>query len=270
MRFLIGVMGLQGEMVSDLHKRRLLILVALVVCVSVFGPIIFGDARTVEGEGGGDSWRNFIYDFQTLLTGILAVGAAWWNVSVMKSVDRETDRRHKETLENALTERARMVAKERAQEASLVEKAINPQYAQIENSKDFLARQREDILQAGRLPAQADRLKDSVEVMVPFMIKLHEALARRQIEDATRFLDGELTYRIDHLRKEVADALRAMEFVRRDNDRWVDTHQVEAKLTKQALLGFVYRADADIDLVLEGMRELASRYGVAVKKLAHI
>ncbi len=61
---------------KNTNKRRLYWLGAIVVCVAIAPPVIFGTAPEKSDRRGGDPWRNTIEDFQTLITGFFAVGAA--------------------------------------------------------------------------------------------------------------------------------------------------------------------------------------------------
>lgn len=53
--------------------------------------------------------RNFLYDYQTLLTGVLAVGAAATTVGVMVATEKAAQRRHNEIREEANAERHRLL-----------------------------------------------------------------------------------------------------------------------------------------------------------------
>lgn len=245
-------------MVSDLHKKRLLILFAFVVCVSILAPLVFGDARVVEGEAGGDSWRNFIYDFQTLLTGVLAIAAAWWNVTAMKASDSKNDRRHKEVLERS-----------RGEQARIVERAVNPQAAQLRGCLDFFKRQKSDILQINTFAGQIDRLDIMVPVMEYCIGRLDDALARRQFEEGMRLFDGELTYQIDLLRKNVAGATQAAKIAMQDRYKRAASPTSQAYFAKSDLYRFMVRAEGDIASVLDGLKKIAAKYEVDVLGLDH-
>lgn len=79
-------------------SSRIKWLILVVAAAAVLPPAMFGTPRIIEGEAGGDPWRNFILDFQTLIGGLFAVFAAWWTVSVMQSTDNSAERRHQEQL----------------------------------------------------------------------------------------------------------------------------------------------------------------------------
>ncbi len=52
----------------------------------------------VDGQHGGDSWRNILYDFQTLFTGILALGAAALTIVQSRLIDERQQNRHNDLL----------------------------------------------------------------------------------------------------------------------------------------------------------------------------
>jgi hypothetical protein len=87
----------EGPVAKD-DKRWVWWLLTVVVTAAVFPPVIFGHAPGKPDRVGGDDWRNVIEDFQTLITGIFAVGAAYLTVRQMQASDRKSDRRHQELV----------------------------------------------------------------------------------------------------------------------------------------------------------------------------
>lgn len=77
---------------------RLITLAVVVGVTATFLPALFGDPPNADG-GGGDTWRRFIYDFQTLITGYAAIAAAFWTVAQMRTSDALQERRHQQLLE---------------------------------------------------------------------------------------------------------------------------------------------------------------------------
>ncbi|QHW25843.1 hypothetical protein GYN07_16505 [Rhizobium leguminosarum bv. viciae 248] len=72
-------------------------LVTMVV-VGLILPIIFGKPRDVAGTKPGDAWRDTIYDFQTLITGVFAVAAAFVTVRQMQATDASAQLRHDQLM----------------------------------------------------------------------------------------------------------------------------------------------------------------------------
>ncbi len=94
------LLGYKGTMMSI----RKAILGALVVALlaAVVPPILFGDAPQFDDRKGGDTWRNTIYDFQTLFTGLAAVAAAAMTILVMERTDARQEARHRELVRLSL------------------------------------------------------------------------------------------------------------------------------------------------------------------------
>lgn len=81
------------------HKAKIWVMLGLILLVVFFLPIFFGQERVVEGQHGGDSWRNIIYDFQTLFTGVLAVGAAAFTIIQSRAIDARQQQRHEQLFD---------------------------------------------------------------------------------------------------------------------------------------------------------------------------
>ncbi len=92
---------------SEEQKKRLFSLALIVLGFAMLPPLLFGEARTVKDQFGGDSWRNFIFDFQTLITGIAAVSAAFITVRQMRTSEMESQKRHREILGFAIRNEVR-------------------------------------------------------------------------------------------------------------------------------------------------------------------
>ncbi|NLS00204.1 hypothetical protein HGP17_25545 [Rhizobium sp. P38BS-XIX] len=102
---------------QNYHIRRLVWLVIIVTMVALLPPVIFGEPRKADGTGG-DPWRNTIYDFQTLITGLLAltgagatVFAALATIKQMRDDDHQQDLRHRRQM--YLDRRREMIAAKR-------------------------------------------------------------------------------------------------------------------------------------------------------------
>ncbi|THV15395.1 DUF1345 domain-containing protein [Rhizobium rhizophilum] len=83
-----------------MHRSNAVKILILIVLISaILLPAIFGEVRLVQGQSGGDPWRNFVLDFQTIIGGFLAVFAAWWTVSTMEKADQAAQTRHDQIIE---------------------------------------------------------------------------------------------------------------------------------------------------------------------------
>ncbi|MGM5088026.1 hypothetical protein ACD589_15180 [Rhizobium sp. 814_E9_N1_1] len=78
------------------NKMRVSGAAIVVVAAAIVVPVVFGAPAEFTDRHGGDAWRNLIYDFQTLITGVLAVVAALGTILQMRRSDALQDRRHRE------------------------------------------------------------------------------------------------------------------------------------------------------------------------------
>lgn len=72
-------------------EKHFLALAGIVAFTGFVVPTMFSDRKT-------DTWVTYIYDYQGLLTGILAVGAAYVTVRQMKETDELQEKRHGDML----------------------------------------------------------------------------------------------------------------------------------------------------------------------------
>lgn len=92
-------------------SRAFIAAIAIAFSVVITVAVLFGEAPTIAGREGGDPLRNLIYDFQTLITGVLALLAAGWTIAQMHAIDvrQAADQRR----QNYLSHRASIRAVER-------------------------------------------------------------------------------------------------------------------------------------------------------------
>ncbi|WP_311272359.1 MULTISPECIES: hypothetical protein [unclassified Rhizobium] len=84
---------------TKIHKKRVLTLLAIVLAAAALLPVLFGATPEISVRKGEDNWRNFVYDFQTLITGVLAIGAAFFTIRSGQEIDERQQIRHDQTLE---------------------------------------------------------------------------------------------------------------------------------------------------------------------------
>ncbi|CDN93450.1 hypothetical protein BN949_02604 [Agrobacterium tumefaciens] len=173
---------MKGEEVSEDHKERLVVLFLLVVCVTILPPLFFGEARSVKDQVGGDSWRNFIFDFQTLIGGGAAMIAAWYTVRQMRISDMKSYDRHRELVELQLRP-----------DTLRVERMLKPGLADLEACYEEIRGVRFNTL--------SKLLKDEPAVVAQVMEQLRlecaqavRIMKRPQFEAASDLFDGDLAY----------------------------------------------------------------------------
>lgn len=93
-----GTYVFESVRMSKRHQRWVIGLAGLAIFMALVVPAVFGTAPEVEGRVGGDPWRNWVAEFQTLITGVLAVSAAAWTVLTMERTDASSEARHRELV----------------------------------------------------------------------------------------------------------------------------------------------------------------------------
>lgn len=168
------------------NARRMMELFGLVLFMALVVPAIFGESPTLTDQSGGDPWRNWVSEFQTLITGILAVSAATWTVFTMDRTDAASEKRHRELVGLSLRK-----------EALQVDQLVNPDFGSLvvvrEACKHFaglpLIVTRDDVA----LQSLNDELS-SLEVRISDVSKI---MARQTWRDASPLFDGALYKRRD-------------------------------------------------------------------------
>ncbi|MGV2111910.1 hypothetical protein ACQZ46_11590 [Agrobacterium salinitolerans] len=166
---------------SDFQKRRVLGLAGLVFGVAVILPVVFGLPRGISGQGG-DGWRNFIFDFQTLITGIAAVFAAGYTVRQMIRSDEKQDRRHKEAMAFAMRGETRRM-----------DRGLHPQLKHLREAAlklDAVWFEPEDI--NGKPYNQYRWFSEIIFPLKPIVNEILAILERSTIRDAADIFDGDL------------------------------------------------------------------------------
>lgn len=177
-----------------LKNNRMRIAGALFVAITaaIAFPVIFGSAAEFTDRQGGDPWRNAIYDFQTLITGVLAVVAATATVLQMQVADRKSDERHRQSMELALRG-----------DRLLLQRALVPQIDHMRECFEAMNRLYERFVEHSAnvgengFPPVDDWWWEFQKV---FDV-IGEAIERPHFKDGERLFDGDLSYRIGDLRR---------------------------------------------------------------------
>lgn len=228
--------------------------VALSFGVGLILPVIFGDAPNFTDRTGGDTFRNTIYDFQTLIGGILAICAAWWTVVMMEKTEEAASRRHHEQV--ALTTRGDKLA---------VERAVYPQINSLIGTSDLLRDIRQRMLAQNTYIGQLQFLVSRAWVLQHVSEDMAEFLSREPLIEGSRFFDGMLTFRLNRLRKEAIVLKHAFESFETSNfyvDRKADQYDLNIRWRIDPAYGVIIRLVEEIPLVVELLDQTAERYGV--------
>jgi hypothetical protein len=167
--------------VSEIHKQRVFVVLVLAIAAAILLPVLFGLPRGVAGQAG-DGWRNFIYDFQTLIGGGAAIVAAWLTVRQMRITDEKSEARHRELV--SLQIRADRLRVERLLYPSLDELS--------EKLEPFSARSFDVLSELAKSEPNA-----AVFAVNDFRNDCHhvvEILNRRTLKNALDLLSGSMTH----------------------------------------------------------------------------
>jgi len=165
---------------------------AVVIVTAVFVLIFTGEPRVVQGTTGGSVVRNILYDFQTLITGVLALAAAWWTVRTMQVADEKASIRHNQAMELAT----------RSDRLKL-ERALTPQHGEL---RDCLSYAR--ATQVKRQPTEDETgevaevlFRDYVFRIVIIYARISSILDLPHFKEGETLFGGQLMYAIWDLRK---------------------------------------------------------------------
>jgi hypothetical protein len=196
--------------VTSKNRRVVFLAVILIFGSGIILPALFGEPRGPDGRGG-DHWRNTIYDFQTLFTGLAAVVAAAYTVRTMEETERRSEKRHNELMSLQL----------RADRLK-IERALNPQLYELIKIQKAL----QDI----KSQAQVDRPGDPLYHWLSYVAAewlwtfkaVGEVLERQQLRDAVLLFDGATTRYLDELSGNSGIAVRALEAHITNSNRYGD------------------------------------------------
>jgi hypothetical protein len=150
-------------------------------------PAIFGTAP--EAADGfkhlGDPWHDFVYNYQTLITGVAAVAAAFLTIRQMTLTDESSERRHQELL--ALSHRGDQMR---------LERALNPQYSDLVRISWALDERRLGAPVFEGKHADEQRATWLSEEILPHVREIIRITDRKQLRDGEFLFGGVLSARL--------------------------------------------------------------------------
>ncbi|SIR41327.1 hypothetical protein SAMN05880590_12711 [Rhizobium sp. RU35A] len=235
-------------------------------------PVIFGEEPNFFGVGGSP-WRKLIYDFQTLIAGILAICAAVGTIFQMERTERRSAERHEE-----------LVRLQTRTDKLKIERMFFPYFSQ-------LAQHKKDIGEAAKRVQEAIKRDNSSQIFDAFdgfarrLDFISDVFAKKTWQDATPLFGGELTERISDLSSNIQLALDAMENARYSwsvlskiyeydrskyaTDLFQRSREIEdaERNYKQAMGSVANRLNAienGLSLLFRELRELAKVYKIVI------
>ncbi|MBB2715605.1 hypothetical protein EFR00_25040 [Rhizobium sophoriradicis] len=223
------------------NREKLAWAFAIVIAAGLLFPVTLGEPRAVQGSSGGDSWRNLIYDFQTLITGLAAVFAAAVTIRTMERTDRESERRHRE-----------LVMIQMRPERLKVSRALFPQ---IQDLRDIVSQFHDFDKVGSELPPPCRGtpewywLTEVSKRYLPCFDRIQSVLLRRQFQEGIVLFDGTTTRIFDEL-LEQTDLVRT---ILRDHarfDAYFDPNKGEHQNYEERFAAVYDRAFSAITLTL--------------------
>lgn len=204
-------------------RRRILWAGIIAVATGLLLPSIFGQPRI--GNDAGDPWRNFIYDFQTLITGFFAVGAAFLTFRQMQQFDARSETRHEEQIKLALRP-----------DVLRIQRANSPSVETIREWRDDMRRisskWRADHLQEDTIPDRG--------TVISLADGFEEEMSRPTFQEATHLFSGKMITLIEIILSEV-----------RQKPTGTNADELEA---------WTYRVLGWVDMFLEEFDQLYASY----------
>jgi hypothetical protein len=170
---------------------------ALVVLFAVFVIV------PLVASGKTSDWPKFLYDFQGLFGGTLAVLAAYLTIMQMREGDRKADQRHSDIQKFAVQAEIR-----------LLERALHPQ---LEQWIDLLGYYRSHLTKLDETSSWTTYdclVSEKGKTIFDLLREVYEMFERQQFKSAELLFDGNLTFDINLLCKEIAEVTRLLDHVR--------------------------------------------------------
>lgn len=185
---------------------------AVAIAAAVLVPAIFG--QRPDAKGGGDPWRTWIYDFQTLITGVAAVTAATLTIRTMERTDYRQEKRHRELVE--LTLRADRLR---------IDRVIFPQMQELAAAANQVAEAAASFAEISISGPKTD-LETRLAVVDSVLSRIQWIMVRSVWDDARPLFSGYLVARIRALNDAVENAENRRDRVRTSKS-YLDSLDVE-------------------------------------------
>ncbi|MGO7148962.1 hypothetical protein ACCS52_26360 [Rhizobium ruizarguesonis] len=236
------------------NRNKIIKAAAIAIGAALVLPVFFGEAPKFADRVGGDSLRNLIYDFQTLIGGALAIGAAWWTVITMEKADQSAAKRHAEQMELALRK-----------DRLAIERAVYPQAEGLAGMGWHLHQIRREILAKNTYRKQLWEIGRQFRVLKDLAGDLNHLLDLEQLKEGSRLFDGMLAYKLSWLR----DQAIAIEEATQGAPERVFALHVASLLSDRdgyrridEMYSIIINVTDEIPVIVELMIAAAEQYGV--------
>ena len=254
----------------------------VLICVVIVVVIaVLKEAGPADNARGGEHYlRTLVFEFQTLLTGILAVAAAYLTVLQMRASDEKSDSRHLQTMKAASEQHKASMRLALRGDRLRVHRALHPQFRELRDIKKRM----EAIDTAYRLiwndpemvamnagPYSKEDFERLALSVYPLIAQVKQIFERPQVQEGAKLFDGDLTFRIDDIIKETERVEPAARFFYgyyytdpEERPYEADTDYVTHVNhgNDRILIRYPRVFTSKIGWILEGMREMAKIYDV--------
>lgn len=189
--------------ISRPYGRAISWFILIIVGMSIVPPILFGEPRQFEGAAGGDPWRNLLYDFQTMIGGLLAISAAVATIHQMQNTDWESERRHKELVKLSLRT-----------DALKIERLLFPQYHQLQSALPFISKMTIDTIMPNDDETALEKYRFYWREISNPTWYIRDILDRPIWAEAAPLFGGGLTYDVRELEMRVRNVESSMQSIR--------------------------------------------------------
>lgn len=246
-------------------KAAVVVVLALMIVMAILPPMWFGRQPENEPQDLGDRWLNFIFNYQSLITGFLAVGAAFVTVRRMRQDDLNANDRHRELVILSLR-----------RDSLRVERALMPQFNELRLNAEELAKIHKAISDLGDLPPEtrADSviaiLADNYDDMVGYTQQISSILNRTQFVSAEELFGGDLAYSTETIRDRLNSEsnwqkIVAAQYLRADEQDRRFLIEVNLGRSYEQIESFLEFCSRWIPLVVRDLRDLGDQYGVVLR-----
>lgn len=236
------------------NRKAVLRAVGVAVLAALLLPIFFGEAPTRTDRQGGDAWRNWIYDFQTVIGGALALAAAWWTVRTMEATEAAAAARHAQQMD--LTLRRDRLA---------VERAVYPQTDSLSGAAHHFNEFKRRILSLNTFEGQIEAIVRECWFLDYLCEDLLDVLNREQLIEGSRLFDGILAYKLHWLREQT-EAVEAEIDGISEHGKYMDPTGVlridGVRERLEICYGRLMEMPEEIPVIVEMMHGAADHYGV--------
>ncbi|KQY45329.1 hypothetical protein ASD46_09420 [Rhizobium sp. Root491] len=198
--------------------------------------------------------RRWLYDFQGLVGGILALAAGVITIVQMRSTDREAADRHNEAMRHA-----------REGNKNALERALNPTVRSLCSVKYYLDTAEKAVRSRNTFELQKEELLNNSWLVGTAYRDTLEALNREQFVVGSALFPGMLAYKVAYLKKLVENDL---EFLRTlENHFGRGFHNLPNRQVRQRLddcYGPFFEMTVLLPEVITMMEEIASKHDISV------